>query len=146
MTQQEILEYNKRCALFLGWKETSEQFKIDWLGCKTKERLDKIDKEANIYIPILEKDGDVIFPDFSVINFHSDWNWIMEVVEAIHKLDYLSANVMICQSRCKITPRMAGDHSVYADVNLYFEKGIEGQKEAVVQAINQFLIWYNENN
>ena len=28
MIDKEILEYNIRCAKFLGWKETSEDFKI----------------------------------------------------------------------------------------------------------------------
>lgn len=135
MTQEEILEYNKRCALFLGWKETSEQFKIDWVGCKTKERLDKIDKEANIYIPILEKDGDVIFPDFSVINFHSDWNWIMEVVEAIEQLE--NVRVKMLQNSCDI---------FVIDKDKFITVTKTSKQEAVVQAINQFLIWYNENN
>lgn len=135
MTQEEILDYNKRCALFLGWKETSEQFKIDWLGCKTKERLDKIDKEANIYIPILEKDGDVIFPDFSVINFHSDWNWIMEVVEAIEQLE--NVRVKMLQNSCDI---------FVIDKDKFITVTKTSKQEAVVQAINQFLIWYNENN
>lgn len=135
MTQEEILDYNKRCALFLGWKETSEQFKIDWVGCKTKERLDKIDKEANIYIPILEKDGDVIFPDFSVINFHSDWNWIMEVVEAIEQLE--NVRVKMLQNSCDI---------FVIDKDKFITVTKTSKQEAVVQAINQFLIWYNENN
>lgn len=84
MRQEEILQYNKRCAEFLGWKETSEQFKIDWCGCKTKERLEKINKQ---YIPILEKDGDVLFPDFNTVNFYSDWNWIKSILEKISSLN-----------------------------------------------------------
>ena len=119
MTQDEIFEYNKMCAEFLGWKETSEQFKIDWIGCKTKERLEKINKD---YIPILEKDGEVIFPDFAVMDFSRDWNRIMEILLKIQSL-----------------PLDEHTHTIW---NLKFRDS----KETVIRAINQFLIWYNENN
>lgn len=121
MTQEEILEYNKRCAEFLGFNyyNGSDYWTTKlWGGGGFSSRL---------------------------LLFHSDWNWIMEVVEKIQSLDRLGGIVLIKQGRCKITSRMAGDHSVYADVSHYFLKGMKGQKEAVVQAINQFLIWYNEN-
>ena len=134
MKQEEILEYNKRCAEFLGWKETTEQFKIDWVGCKTKERLDRLNKQ---YIPILEKNGDVLFPDFSVINFHSDWNWIMEVVEAIENRGIV---VLIGKNTCVI-------EQTYGKTTIELPSiKKNSKKEAVVEAINQFLNWYNENN
>ncbi len=125
---QEILEYNKRCAKFIGWKETSEQFKMDWVGCKTKERLERLDKQ---YIPILEKNGDVIFPGFEVIDFVNDWNWIMKVVEEIEKLQ--STQVDILGKYCRISSK-----------GIDFQcSSKEDKKESVVKAINQFLIWYN---
>ena len=130
MTKQEVFEYNKRCALFLGWKETTELFQINWVGCKTKERLDRLD---NAYIPILEKNGDVIFSDFSVIEFTENWNRIMEVVEAIEKLGYEIDIFSNCVEICD-TP----------DENYIGEAVGKTKKEAVVQAINQFLIWYNQ--
>ena len=141
MIQEEILEYNKRCAEFLGWKETTEQFKIDWVGCKTKERLDRLNKQ---YIPILEKNGDVLFPDFSVINFHSDWNWIMEVVEAIEKLNM---EVSIIDEECCIidTEKAEKEENPFMIEPVSFGEG-ESKKESVIKAINQFLIWYKENN
>ena len=136
MTQEEILDYNKRCAEFLGLKRgwwISQQKpltddKKQWCDLDGKTFLD-----SKVYF---DKD----------LKFHSDWNWIMELVEKIQTLDRLGGIVMIQQGRCKITSRMAGDHSVYADVSLYFKKGVSGQKEAVVQAINQFLIFYNNEN
>ena len=118
MTQDEIFEYNKMCAEFLGWKETSEQFKIDWIGCKTKERLEKINKD---YIPILEKDGEVIFPDFAVMDFSRDWNRIMEILLKIQSL-----------------PLDEHTHTIW---NLKFRDS----KETVIRAINQFLIWYKNS-
>lgn len=120
MTQEDILEYNKMCAEFLGYVNTTST-----------------DKEFNVY---QNKDGKIL--EVMSMKFHTDWNLIMEIVETIHNLDRLSADVMICQSKCKITPRMAGDNSVYADVSKYFLQGIKGQKEAVVEAINHFLKFY----
>jgi hypothetical protein len=60
--------------------------------------------------------------------FDSDWNWIMEVVEKIQTLDKLGGIVLIQQGRCKITSRMAGDNTVYADVSNYFLQGIKGHE------------------
>jgi hypothetical protein len=133
MTAKEILEYNILCAEFLGWKKTTEQFKINWVGCQTKERLERLNEE---YIPILEKNGNVIFSDFSVIDFYSDWNRIMEVYTKINN--------------SKITAPMNG---IPDSIMPYIEKRrpivkaiVDSKKESVIQAINQFLIWYNKNN
>jgi hypothetical protein len=106
MTQEEILQYNKMCAEFLNLHR---------------------DKEVAIY--------NLNAYQYDFLKFHSDWNWIMEVVEAIEKkgyeIDIFSNCVEICD-----TP----------DENYITEAVGKTKKEAVVQAINQFLIWYNENN
>lgn len=145
MTQEEILDYNKRCALFLGWKETSEEFQIEWIGCKTKERLDKINKQ---YIPILEKDGNVLFPDFSVMDFTEDWNCIMKVVHEIvvqgfRKYSYDHEE----HTRCVFTDMaIIYQKHDFGGGNIVADSGkCTTEKEAVVQAINQFLIWYKHN-
>ena len=138
MTSQEILEYNKRCAEFLGLQKETRFFNLK-TGSYVKKDTDECDSEP---IALYVKNKKAV-PD---LKFHSDWNWIMEVVEKIQTLDRLGGIVMIQQGRCKITSRMAGDHSVYADVSNYYLQGMKGQKEAVVEAINQFLIWYNKNN
>lgn len=64
--------------------------------------------------------------DTSLLNlrFHSDWNWIMEVVDAIEKVAWV--NIKGC----------AVDISTIVNLNA------PTKKEAVVQAINQFLIWH----
>ena len=112
MTQEEINNYNRRCAEFLGYMNTTPT-----------------DKDFNIY---QNKDGKML--ESMSMKFHSDWNWIMEVVEAIEKkgyeIDIFSNCVEICD-----TP----------DENYITEAVGKTKKEAVVQAINQFLIWYNKN-
>lgn len=112
MTQEEVLEYNKRCAEFLGWK---------------------IDFDEILYVPDTCKvKPQIYWPAYQNLLFHSDWNWIMEVVEAIERI----TQVNIYKNEC----------SIAKEVNLEYFKGYGTKKEAVVQAINQFLIWYYENN
>ena len=106
MTQEEILEYNKLCAEFLNLHR---------------------DEEVAIY-------KFNAYP-YEYLRFNSDWNWIMEVVEAIEKLGYEIDIFSNCVQICD-TP----------DENYITEAAGKTKKEAVVQAINQFLIWYNENN
>lgn len=95
MTQEEILEYNKRCAEFLG-----------------------MDNDAFLLEKQIEKNTAICH-----LNFHSDWNWIMEVVEAI-----------VIYYKDKEIPQIH-----------LLNQPIFTPKEAVVQAINQFLIWYEQN-
>lgn len=138
MTQQEVLEYNKRCAEFLGYINLTPD-----------------DKDFDFYEKLEGVLGKMLEP--KSMKFHSDWNWIMEVVEAIEKVNFTQVpefscfTVVIKDKRCIIK-----QHSQFA---LAFEKLSDSfhnsnspfvirdsKKEAVVQAINQFLIWYNENS
>ena len=122
MTQQEILEYNERCLKILPFKY----------------------KNQSKYWVIYKYDDNSFFGrnrrDLAVNNlkFHSDWNWIMEVVEAIEKLRYL---VVIHSNFCQIQEIGVKENNFkpYIITSLYGND----KKEAVVQAINQFLIWYN---
>jgi hypothetical protein len=56
--------------------------------------------------------------------FHLDWNWIMEVVEKIYSV---------------INPSDSRKHDLIQRVGRV-------DKEAVVQALWEFLNWYNEQN
>ncbi len=120
MTKKEINNFNKICAEFLGVK-----FEIHSSTWRYKNLI------------------------VTELLFHSDWNWIMEVVE---KIKYIEDN----------QEKFFGDEyylihfeiDLLNGVDLFIDKKRifsqsafgEGQlKEAVVQAINQFLIWYNEN-
>ena len=129
MTQKEILEFNKICAKFLMTNNDFiniyyfpqfGHYKISY-GEPYYEEAFRIDE----------------------MKFHSDWNWIMEVVEAIEKLD--DFYVQIEENACYIYDISKFDNE---QTNAFIKVDINttSKKEAVVQAINQFLIWYNENN
>jgi hypothetical protein len=109
MTQEELFEYNKRCAKFLGFKYLNQ----------------------SKYWIVYPFDDNSLFSNYGCIKvnnlqFHSDWNWIMEVANAIEKLA-VNQDVI----------NWVRQHKCIFDLKL-----TEAKKEAVVKAINQFLIWY----
>jgi len=107
MTQEEILEYNKMCAEFLGWTIDQDEILTVPEECKVKPQI--------------------YWPAYKNLLFHSDWNWIKSVLEKISSLN---------------EEGFSDDAAVAFDDLL--DLSIFSSKEAVVQAINQFLIWYNE--
>lgn len=126
MNEKEILEYNKRCAMFLGYKILSKPYK----GAVTVQE--------GCYNPMflhdrIEGESWYVYPEF-----HSDWNWIMEMVEAIEKLGETDKTY---GTLVDITTTYVKIDKVLIDLKLIPIT----KKEAVVDAINQFLIWYEQN-
>lgn len=118
MNQEEINKYNHRCAEFLGFKYKN-QAKF-WA-------IYPLDN--NSYLRQLG------YVRMDELKFHSDWNWIMEIVKAIEKLGYF---VMIN----KWTSVYTGKEKEGERVQITTIEG-KNKKLNTVQAINQFLIWYN---
>lgn len=104
-TQEEIIEYNKRCSEFLGFKYRNH---AKFWGIYPLDN--------NSYLRQLG------YVRMDNLKFHSDWNWIMEVLIKIKPL--------VCEAEFT--------HRVGLSLR-------ELQKEKVIEGINQFLIWYNEN-
>lgn len=110
MTQDEILQYNKRCAEFLG---------------------------------VTLHESQLTMPHSHFTGYHSDWNWIMKVVEAIEKLIF---NVRITIACVTIENAFDNDSNLSPIYKFHSIQGeFQTKKEAVVQAINQFLIWYEQS-
>lgn len=109
MNKQEIENYNRLCAEFLGWKYHPET--------ANHGRRDNTWEYKPYYY-------------HHKLKFHSDWNWIHEVVEKM---------------RDTMNPKEHSNttfSSLRREVQTHLGRS---NKEAVVQAINQFLIWQNEN-
>jgi hypothetical protein len=104
MTQKEILEYNKRCAEFLG-------VDVDYSTEVYK------DSKSPLRHYINNK------PKSEPLLFHSDWNWIMKMIEKI--LD-IALEIDSMEMYYNITDAIP-------DIN------------ATTLSINQFLIWYERN-
>ena len=118
MTEEEINNYNKRCASFLGWTYVSS-----------------IDVKEGKYHTTIKAGWYTIVPkalalgltqhlykgrSHNSLKFHSDWNWIMEILTKIQSL-----------------PLDEHTHTIW---NLKFRE----RKEDVVQIINDFLISYEK--
>ena len=69
--------------------------------------------------------------------YHSDWNWLMEVVEKIESLGfdfaiYTGSSVSIINT----------DNTPFKEV---VSEGCKNKKEAVYNACLQFIKWYNKH-
>ena len=99
-------EYNKLCAEFLEWEMSDDDFGVRYW----KESPDGV---SNWYLDEMQ--------------FHENWNWIMEVVEKIKKVIGNPTTVTVA--------------CFNGDINKAL---MSAKKEAVVQSIWEFLNWYNE--
>ena len=109
-------EYNRLCAEFIGWKHY-EGLNSSWNGS-----FETVQSDNYFFNRVYTK---------SELKFHSDWNWIMEVWEKIK----LIPNFEDWYDDLKL-----GSMRNMICGKLYFVNA----KEAVTQAIWQFLNWYNE--
>lgn len=82
----------------------------------------------------------------SQLLFHSDWNWIILVLKSITKIGY---NWELIDFNGSVNEKNFMKCSIF---NLEFGKShikftceSSDETEAVVEVINQFLIWYNKN-
>ena len=150
MNQKEILEFNRKCAEFLKWEE-----KLDKLNAEDE-------KAMFFYTPFSREfwssgtsitgqgwEQTKLFTPKDM-KFHSDWNWIMEVVGAIEKLDYfvhtLGCGCFITTNNAKIMESNNWNDTIVTSTDFFnYEKELPTKKEAVVQAIAQFLTWYSAN-
>lgn len=126
MNQQEIIEFNRKCAEFIGAKP--QQFGAS--------------KEYELYgfIESIEDGGDEKhFFATEEMKFHSDWNWIMEVVDKIEELGFITNSWSF--------PKDDNLHefNIFDSECGHIEAAGKCRKEAVVQAINQFLTRHNAN-
>lgn len=112
MNQEWIDQYNKKCAEFLGNLQNyySNHIYINFTNI-----------ERGYY-------------DVDEMKFHSDWNWIMKVVEKIEEKDYMYGIVKGASSIWK-----------YEDQNTpIFIKALDDSLTSTIQVIDQFLDWYNK--
>lgn len=119
MIQEEILKYNEICAIFLGYKNTTPT-----------------DKDFNIYEKENGEVGNLI--ETMSMKFHSDWNWVIKVIDTIEKLGYLveiSGNSE--RSFACISVENTDIPIIRCGYDVYLPK-----KEVVIVTINKFLNWY----
>jgi hypothetical protein len=108
-------KYNKLCADFLGCSQRKFGF---WNG------EGKLIQSKSLLLT-------------SDLRFHSDWNWIMEVVEKIETLFDGFVLFKIEDESCFVAVTGVQNYNNYTTMAT--------KKEVVVQAIWEFLNWYNIN-
>jgi hypothetical protein len=113
-------EYNKMCADFMGMQYADER---------------SFNKEAGTWTHSMR----------SLDSFHTDWNWIMEVVEKIESTQrskfspYTHPAVEVSSLCCSIV--------FYGNYKQVVAEVIRPtKKEAVVQAVWEFLNWYQQQS
>lgn len=120
MNNQEILEYNRKCAEFMGWE---------------------INTFKEQYLYIVSPETATQYNSLEELKFHSDWNWIMDVIEKMEKnfkKYYIRTNIW--NKTCNIS----AENSKYIEV-FDISKRSPTKKESTIEAITQFLTWYNAN-
>ena len=118
MTQKEIIEYNKKCAEFMGmiYDNHNDQPNKYW---------ELTDKQNFISQKPYLQDKD--------LKFHSDWNWVIGIIARIT----LVAKENNHNKKYDEQWRLLFDYESYS----FFS----GNIESIIKAINQFLIWYEQN-
>ena len=76
------------------------------------------------------------------LKFHSDWNWLMEVVEKIESIEYGIYQVDILQEGCKILERCR----LLIDKRVGKLESDTTKIESVYLACVEFIKWYNNQN
>lgn len=131
MTREEISEYNKLCAEFLGYK----YFPYPNVNSGWRKEQGHL-KLSEYYLARTTKD----------LKFHSDWNMVIRMVEAIEKLNFV---VEIITNTCLI---QSNDGSYSESTNCMLDCSYEeyseanSKKQSVVKAVYEFLKYYNNEN
>jgi hypothetical protein len=141
MKKKEILEFNKKCAEFLGGE--NHPILIPYVSEWDDMWFDSIK-----YPNFQNSDGSSMWK-LQDLKFHSDWNWIIEIIEAIENIGYatrIDHNYSISNygcDRCEIdTVDNALTEYNEKEKPIVFEL-TDSKKETVVKTINKFLDWYN---
>ena len=119
-----IVENNKMIAEFLDWEfdDLSETFETPFLKL--------VDPNA-----FGDEQYSCKLQDFE-LEFHSDWNWLMRVVEKISKIKGVKIEMLYVLGGLKVKINVCG-HNNWSNPN---------HIEAVHNACVEFIKWYNELN
>ena len=128
---ENIVENNKLFAEFLDWEfdDLSETFETPFLKLVEPQAFGDEQFSSKLQ-------------DFE-LEFHTDWNWLMRVVEKIENLqdenNCAIYNMQIEQSFTEIIDNHTSETIIY-DIDA------DSKIEAVYNTVIEFIKWYNEQN
>ena len=128
-------ENNKIIAEFMIKQEPTENFCVGSIG-----------QEVGVFTGIKTE-----YFKYEDLKFHSDWNWLMEVVEKIERLEDLE-RFEITNHSVNITYYQSKENKFILNLNhrnngLYLmggENTVNTKIQAVYNACLEFIKWYNE--
>jgi hypothetical protein len=92
--------------------------------------------DKSVLIFSTENGNDIVSIDD--LKYHTDWNWLIPVVEKIENLGF---EFFIVESRCKIA------HNTDKSIEIIFGFELVGKKiNAVYYNCIEFIKWYNNQN
>jgi len=118
-------EYNKLCAEFMGYKLVTPEMRKhpeEWISSYWEN-------------PDFNGSSKGVLCSENGLQYNTNWNWIMEVVEKIEQAGF---DVNIFQHDATI--KKSGEFIVITHASK-----VKTKKEAVIQAIWEFLNWYKDN-
>lgn len=137
MTQEEILNYNKKCTKFLGYKcSINELYELPNMMTFKPKKGNNLCRTAKICT-------------LDEMEFHNDWNWIMESVEFIERLyNHPNKEIQVhikAGEVCIFSMPYFLENNYYKEVYYLGEGYLNSSKiEAVFIAVSDFAKLYNE--
>lgn len=127
MIQEEKLKYNEWCAIFRGgiYSKHAEAW-----GFGNAKNIGTMIFNKTSYNDVIQAER---FE--KELKFHSDWNWINEMIDAISQ-KFGEAPLFKA-----VYQKWLYENNSNQDFLIF-----RLPKNETVEAINQFLIWYNEQN
>ena len=135
MNHEFIPSFNLKCAEFLGWKrhfahepdmygyiQTVDGYFTPYVNHSANEQCLELNHHPNIH-------------SVSELNFHSDWNWIHNVID---KVSFDPLKLPMNGTENSITPWMNARRPI-------IESLIKNDKSKLIESIDQYIDWYNEN-
>lgn len=130
MTQEEIKEANELIAVFMGLTRNDYDCGKTW--------------GLNSYT---DENGILFAEWWNPLQYHSDWSWIMPVIEKIELLGYACLMAVYSNHFGEGKHVFSFKIRFFDKLGVYFHEsfGFKSKIEAVFKAVVEFIKWYNQN-
>lgn len=142
MTNQETIDFNNLCAEFVGgiYSPHAEAWGFGEASIIPERKFLGTLYKNVVQAQRFEKD----------LKFHSDWNLIEEVMETILNLDFVikitsSKSLSKDRNLHKVTIQRNLVKDLWNDFYIVEAKDYNTKKEAVVEAIQHFILWHKND-